>query len=78
MLLFNKSRTELTELLSIHVKHGALDMETGREVAGAMQYKDRQVRVRIYIYSLALRITVAYANISMCTQLFDTVQLRSR
>ncbi|CAM9946697.1 unnamed protein product, partial [Discosporangium mesarthrocarpum] len=34
------SRRELRELLQIHVKHGALDMETGREVAGALKYKD--------------------------------------
>lgn len=38
------SRTELTELLKIHVEHGALDVETGREVAGAMKYKDVTVR----------------------------------
>lgn len=38
------SRTELTELLKIHVKHGALDVETGRELAGAMTYKERAVR----------------------------------
>lgn len=38
------SRTELGELLKIHVQHGALDVETGREVAGAMTYKERTVR----------------------------------
>lgn len=38
------SRTELTELLKIHVEHGALDVETGREVAGAMNYKELSVR----------------------------------
>lgn len=38
------SRTELTELLKIHVQHGALDVETGREIAGAMNYKERTVR----------------------------------
>lgn len=37
------SRTELTELLKIHVEHGALDVETGREVAGAMNYKELSV-----------------------------------
>lgn len=38
------SRTELGELLKIHVQHGALDVETGREVAGAMTYKELTVR----------------------------------
>lgn len=38
------SRTELRELLKIHVQHGALDVETGREVAGAMNYKELTVR----------------------------------
>ncbi|CAN0228749.1 unnamed protein product [Laminaria digitata] len=38
------SRKELNELLKIHVKHGAIDVETGREVAGAMNYKNHVVR----------------------------------
>lgn len=38
------SRTELRELLKIHVKHGALDVETGREVAGALKYKELSVK----------------------------------
>lgn len=38
------SRTELNELLKIHVEHGAIDVETGREVAGAMNYKEHMVR----------------------------------
>jgi hypothetical protein len=39
------SRTELRELLKIHVTHGALDVETGREVQGALLYKDMAVRI---------------------------------
>eukprot|EP00752_Nemacystus_decipiens_P008951 g7992.t1 len=38
------SRKELSELLKIHVQHGAIDVETGREVAGAMNYKECTVR----------------------------------
>eukprot|EP00903_Cladosiphon_okamuranus_P010078 g9546.t1 len=38
------SRKELSELLKIHVEHGAIDVETGREVAGAMNYKEHTVR----------------------------------
>ncbi|CAM9429313.1 unnamed protein product [Pylaiella littoralis] len=38
------SRKELSELLKIHVQHGAIDVETGREVAGAMNYKEHTVR----------------------------------
>lgn len=38
------SRKELSELLKIHVAHGAIDVETGREVAGAMNYKEHTVR----------------------------------
>ncbi|KAG5182278.1 hypothetical protein JKP88DRAFT_269955 [Tribonema minus] len=38
------TRTELRELLNIHVKHGAIDVETGREMAGALKYKDLLVR----------------------------------
>eukprot|EP00953_Heterococcus_sp_UTEX-ZZ885_P001208 1156-Heterococcus_DN1.PRE.1 len=38
------SRTELRELLQIHVKHGAIDIETGRELACALQYKDMEVK----------------------------------
>lgn len=38
------SRKELNELLKIHVQHGAIDVETGREVAGAMNYKEHTVR----------------------------------
>lgn len=38
------SRKELNELLKIHVQHGAIDVETGREVAGAMNYKECTVR----------------------------------
>lgn len=38
------SRKELSELLRIHVQHGAIDVETGREVAGAMNYKEHTVR----------------------------------
>lgn len=38
------SRKELNELLKIHVEHGAIDVETGREVAGVMNYKEHTVR----------------------------------
>jgi metal transporter CNNM len=38
------TRTELQQLLEIHVKHGALDVETGRELAGALHYKDKKVK----------------------------------
>ncbi|CAM9847931.1 unnamed protein product [Chrysoparadoxa australica] len=38
------SRVELMELLSLHVRHGALDVETGREVVGALNYKGLSVK----------------------------------
>ncbi|CAM9806339.1 unnamed protein product [Ascophyllum nodosum] len=38
------SRKELNELMKIHVQHGAIDVETGREIAGAMNYKELTVR----------------------------------
>ncbi|CAM9153949.1 unnamed protein product [Phaeothamnion confervicola] len=37
------TQKELRELMHIHVKHGAIDLETGREVEGALQYRARQV-----------------------------------
>ena len=30
--------------MKIHVQHGAIDVETGREIAGAMNYKELTVR----------------------------------
>eukprot|EP01084_Bolivina_argentea_P285479 489565_1 len=38
------NRTELGELLAMHVKHGALDVETGREMRGVLHYKNRTVQ----------------------------------
>lgn len=38
------SRKELTELLEIHVQHGAMDVETGQISQGAITYQDKAVR----------------------------------
>ena len=37
------SRKELTELLKIHVAHGAMDVEAGNVAQGAIKYQDMQV-----------------------------------
>lgn len=38
------TRSELTELLRIHVQHGAMDVETGQISQGAITYQDKMVR----------------------------------
>lgn len=38
------SRTELTELLKIHVQHGAMDIEAGQTATGAITYQDKLVK----------------------------------
>ena len=41
------TKTELRELMSIHVDHGAVDLETGRELQGVLKYREIKVSVPV-------------------------------
>ncbi|KAG5192642.1 putative magnesium and cobalt efflux protein corC [Tribonema minus] len=67
------SRMELRELLQLHVKYGALDVETGREIEGALHYKDIEVRAamtpisKVYMLSAEDRL-----NFKTVSEIFRT------
>lgn len=67
------SRKELTELLRIHVAHGAMDVETGQISAGAITYQDKKVSEVMSPYESSYIISAAdLLNFQKITEIFKS------
>lgn len=67
------SRKELTELLRIHVAHGAMDMESGQISAGAITYQDKKVSDVMSPYNSSYIISAGdLLNFQKITQIFKS------
>lgn len=67
------SRKELTELLRIHVAHGAMDVETGQISAGAITYQDKKVSEVMSPYGSSYIISASdLLNFQKITEIFKS------
>ena len=67
------SHTELTELLRMHVQHGAIDVEQGQISEGAITYNDKKVRDVMSSFDDAYVISAAdQLNFKKITEIFKS------
>lgn len=65
------SKRELKTLLDLHVKHGAVDVESGNMLSGALKYKDMRVEEVMTSSSEAFMISISETlNYALMTKIF--------